>query len=258
MKYTKASETEWFAADDSKWVTGDYFIDNPVGQIFTGFGMYLYDPSLSGAVIYVDLLSDGRYYDQNTCIFYTQEGGGGDHFYGSDGSTWIDEWLYMTETAANNEIEDEVINGGQIFTGNQLYLYDPYTGAGVLLSELSQGGWANENTGVIYTQEAGGGDHFYGNDGSVLVTEWYYMTYIAGDVYYEEPEVINGGQIFTGNQMTLYDPDTGAAVVVSELSQGGWADEYTGVIYTQEGGGGDHFYGNDGSVLITEWAYYNN
>lgn len=28
------------------------------------------------------------------------------------------------------------------------------------------------------------------------------------------------------------------------------------MIYTQEGGGGDHYYGNDGSVLITEWLYY--
>lgn len=71
-----------------------------------------------------------------------------------------------------------------------------------------------------------------------------------------EEELINGGQIFTGFEQTLYDPDTGAAITLKELSQGGWANEGTGVIYTQEGGGGDHYYGNDGSVLITEWLYY--
>ena len=260
MGYTKASETEWFAADGSKWVTGEYFNYNPIGRVFTGFGMYLYD-EYTGNVIYVDLLSDGRYVNQNTGVFYEQEGGGGDHFYGDDGSVWVDEWYYKTQIDVvpdNNYKEDELINGGQIFTGNQLYLYDPNTGNGVLVSELSQGGWANENTGVIYTQEGGGGDHFYGDDSSVLVTEWYYMTYIASSPEpYEEEELINGGQIFTGNQLTLYDPDTGNPVTVSELSQGGWANEYTGVIYTQEGGGGDHFYGSDGSVLVTEWYYYN-
>ena len=57
--------------------------------------------------------------------------------------------------------------------------------------------------------------------------------------------------------MNLYDPDTGEIITVKELSQGGYANEETGEIFTQEGGGGDHFYGNYGTTLVTEWAYYN-
>ena len=147
---------------------------------------------------------------------------------------------------------DELIADGQIFTGHEMTLYDPYTGTPVLVKELNQGGWANDLTGVIYYQEEGGGDHFYGNDGSVLISEWLYYNSPA-----EEDELIADGQIFTGHEMVLYDPNTGAAVLVKELNQGGWANDLTGVIYYQEEGGGDHFYGNDGSVLISEWLYYN-
>ena len=261
MVYTKGSDTEWFAADGSKWVTGEYFNNNPVGQIFTGFGMYLYEPVRGGAVIYADQLSDGRYVDQNTGIIYEQEGGGGDHFYGNDGSTWVDEWYYKTQidvVPEDNYEEDELINGGQIFTGAEMNLYDPYTGEIITVKELNQGGWANDYTGEIFEQEGGGGDHFYGNYGNVLVTEWYYMTYIADqEDTYEEEELINDGQIFTGFEMNLYDPNTGEIITVKELSQGGYANEATGEIFEQEGGGGDHFYGNYGTTLVTEWAYYN-
>ena len=147
--------------------------------------------------------------------------------------------------------EDELINGGQIFTGFEQDLYDPNTGAIVTLKELSQGGWANDQTGEIFTPEGGGGDHFYGNKGTTLVTEWYYKTYILSP----EDELINGGQIFTGFEQDLYDPNTGARITLKELSQGGWANDQTGEIFTPEGGGGDHFYGNKGTTLVTEWYY---
>ena len=76
------------------------------------------------------------------------------------------------------ETEDELINGGQIFTGNYMDLYNEETGSWVTVSGLSQGGWADENTGEIFTQEGGGGDHFYGNNGTTLVSEWYYNEYL--------------------------------------------------------------------------------
>ena len=87
-----------------------------------------------------------------------------------------------TESAqpATTAAEDELIADGQIFTGYEMdNLIDVATGEYVTLSELNQGGWADQATGVIYEQEGGGGDHFYGNDGSTLVTEWYYFEYIA-------------------------------------------------------------------------------
>ena len=73
-----------------------------------------------------------------------------------------------------------------------------------------------------------------------------------------EDELIAGGQIFTGVEQTLYDPETGEPVVVKELNQGGWANDATGVIYEQGEGGEGRFYGNDGSILVTEWELNNN
>ena len=72
-----------------------------------------------------------------------------------------------------------------------------------------------------------------------------------------EDELIADGQIFSGVEQTLYDPETGEAVVVKELNQGGWANDETGVIYEQGEGGEGKFYGNDGSTLVTEWEYFN-
>ena len=73
----------------------------------------------------------------------------------------------------------------------------------------------------------------------------------------EEEELIADGQIFSGIDQTLYDPETGEPVVLKELNQGGWANEETGVIYEQGEGGEGVFYGNDGSTLLTEWEYFN-
>ena len=165
------------------------------------------------------------------------------------------------ETKADDE--EGLIADGKIFTGRKLTVYDPNSGNAVTLSELNQGGWANESTGVIYEQEGGGGDHFYGNDGSVLVTEYYYFNVVNPPVEEidepeEEPEeeLIADGQIFNDSYITVYDY-YGNPVTLRGLNQGGWANEYTGVVYQQEGGGGDHFYGNDGSELVTEYYYYN-
>ena len=49
-----------------------------------------------------------------------------------------------------------------------------------------------------------------------------------------EEGLINDGKIFTGRTLTLYDPnDRSISMEVSELSQGGWADQNTGKIYYQ-------------------------
>ena len=56
------------------------------------------------------------------------------------------------EAAAGGE--DELIAGGQIFTGNKIYnMVNAATGEYVTLSELNQGGWANEETGEIFFWE---------------------------------------------------------------------------------------------------------
>ena len=47
---------------------------------------------------------------------------------------------------------------------------------------MVQGGYANEETGVIYHEEAGGGDHWYGDDGSVLISEWLYNQNEEGEI----------------------------------------------------------------------------
>ena len=147
--------------------------------------------------------------------------------------------------------EEELINGGQIFTGEVIdNVIDMATGKYVTIQELSQGGWANVETGEIFTWETGAGDHFYGDKGTTLMFDGAYF-----EQYGEKDELINDGQIFTGNEMDLYNEETGEEITVKELSQGGWADEETGEIFTQEGGGGDHFYGDKGTTLVTEWYY---
>jgi len=168
------------------------------------------------------------------------------------------------ETQPETQPEDELIADGQIFTGFKLQTVNVATEENVTISELSQGGYADENTGEIFTQEGGGGEHFYGDRGTVLmIADAYYRDYQEddnGEFHYTddvdtENELINDGQIFTDNYMSLYTED-GYYVLVRELSQGGYINEETGEIFTQEGGGGDHFYGDRGTVLVSEW-YYN-
>ena len=72
-----------------------------------------------------------------------------------------------------------------------------------------------------------------------------------------EDELINDGQIFTGYTMdNLMEVGTGKHITLKELSQGGWANEETGEIFKQEGGGGEHFYGDKGTTLVFEELYY--
>ena len=147
---------------------------------------------------------------------------------------------------------DELIAGGQIFTGRTMDLYKPETGEKVTVQELNQGGWADNTKGVVYTQGAGGADRFYGNDGTVLLTEWGYM-----NGTYDPDELIAGGQIFTGQEMTIYElanPTHGKTV--KELNQGGYADPETGVIYLKGNDDMFKFYGNDGTTWVMA-EYFN-
>ena len=157
-----------------------------------------------------------------------------------------------TKKAEETTTEEELIADGKIFTGNKLTLYDPddYS-ITMVVSELNQGGWADEETGIIYYQGAGGSEFFTGEDGSTWVVEAYFD-------HPEEEELINGGKIFTGFEMDMVDADTGAWILLKELSQGGYANEETGEIFTQEGGGGDHFYGDKGTVAIPVSMYESN
>ena len=131
-------------------------------------------------------------------------------------------------------------------------MIDMATGKYVTIKELSQGGWANEETGEIFTWETGAGDHFYGNKGTTLMFDGAYF-----EEFGNEEELINDGQIFTGYEMNnLMEIGTGKHITLKELSQGGWANEETGEIFTQEGGGGEHFYGDKGTTLVFEELYY--
>ena len=141
-----------------------------------------------------------------------------------------------------------LIAGGQIFTGNEMDMVNAKTGEKVHIKELNQGGYTDDN-GVIYNLGGGGSDLFYGNDGTVLTFPENFGKEEIND------ELIAGGKIFTGNEMTLYKQGTDEKVLVKELNQGGWADDQTGVIYTQGAGGAEFFYGNDGSVLVTYPTY---
>jgi len=161
-----------------------------------------------------------------------------------------------TQAAPQQETttEAELIADGQIFTGRSLTLYNPDNRSDfIVVDELNQGGWADQSTGKIYYQGAGGSLLFTADDDST----WVLPEYFAANEEVTEEEVINDGQIFTGTEMNLYDPNTGELVIVKELSQGGFANEATGEIFTQESGGGDHFYGDQGTMLVTEWLFLN-
>ena len=153
-----------------------------------------------------------------------------------------------TTKPAEKSTEEGLINDGKIFTGYEMdNLIDVATGSYVTLSELSQGGWANQATGEIFEQEGGGGPHMYGDKGTVLMFDGEYYA-----EYGTEEELINDGKIFTGNYMSLYD-EYGNVITLSELSQGGWADEDTGEIFNRGPAGGDFWYGDHGTTLSAEY-----
>ena len=153
------------------------------------------------------------------------------------------------ETETTVAGEDELINDGKIFTGFEQPAFDPKTLDQFVLKELSQGGYLCEERDVIYVQEGGGGDHLFGENGTVLMMgrPEQYPEYSNIE---NENELINDGKIFTGFEQPAFDPGTLAQYVLKELSQGGYWCEERQVIYQQEGGGGDHLYGEDGSVLL--------
>ena len=74
--------------------------------------------------------------------------------------------------------QEELIAGGQIFSGASMTLYDPQGGSAgnshsILVDELNQGGWVDQNTGIIY-YPLNGGKEFQGTDGSFMVTIDYF------------------------------------------------------------------------------------
>ena len=175
------------------------------------------------------------------------------NYNGQTGYT-VAQFYSLTPPDAQNENEEALIADGQIFTGNKMYnMINPATGEYVVLSELNQGGWANEETGEIFhweTPQDGSPKMMFGDKDTVLWIDTVYYEVHSDDV--EEEELINDGQIFTGNYMTLYD-EYGNAVTLSELSQGGWADEDTGEIFNRGPAGADYWYGDQGTTLSAEF-----
>ena len=88
------------------------------------------------------------------------------------------------------------------------------------------------------------------NDGERTLRFTYARVDEADEEMSPEDELIAGGQIFTGIEQTVYDPETKAEVVLKELNQGGWANEATGVTYLQ--GTDGNLYRDDGSVLTVK------
>ena len=103
----------------------------------------------------------------------------------------------VQETAAGQEAaqtdpngEEPLIADGKIFTGNKLYdMIDVATGEYVVLSELNQGGWANEETGEIFhwgtPQYDGPSKIMFGDRDTVL---WVDTTYYEFHSNNEEPD----------------------------------------------------------------------
>jgi len=117
-----------------------------------------------GDAITIFFMSDETWRD-DFGVVYTQEGGGGDHWYGSDGKTWVNEVYFENHKSEN----------GKNFTGNtQIICSENDRNVKIQIDELADGRYVNQATGVFYTQEGGGGDHWYGSDGSVWVFEGYF------------------------------------------------------------------------------------
>ena len=87
-----------------------------------------------------------------------------------------------TQAAAQDTTtEEELIADGQIFTGKEMDLYAPEGGGDVItVKELNQGGWADEETGEIYTKTSDDQYTYVGDKGSKRVTGDYFDEHPVG------------------------------------------------------------------------------
>ena len=141
--------------------------------------------------------------------------------------------------------EDELIADGQIFTGNKIYnMVIAATGEYVTLSELNQGGWANEETGEIFfweTPQDGDPKAMYGDKGTVLWIDTVYIQMQDAELV----EDFDGG--YAGYNYTDDDFDGGYAgsnytdddgpVIVDYMQDGTpvYSDDPRIIDFTQDG-----------------------
>ncbi len=86
-----------------------------------------------------------------------------------------------TQAAAQDTTEEELIADGQIFTGKTMDLFAPEGGGDVItVKELNQGGWADEETGEIYTKTSDDQWTYVGDKGSKRVTGDYFDEHPVG------------------------------------------------------------------------------
>lgn len=131
---------------------------------------------------------------------------------------------------------------GPQLTGNRIDLFAPEGGGlGVTVTETTDGRYIDANNN--FYKKASDTEFFDSHDQKWVLP-----------AYFEDNPV---GQIFTDFTQTMINEATGETVVVRLLTQGDYINEDTGVMYTMEGGGGPHMYGNDGSVLVVPEEYGN-
>jgi hypothetical protein len=83
--------------------------------------------------------------------------------------------------AEDTATEEELIADGQIFTGKSMDLYAPEGGGDVItVKELNQGGWADEETGEIYTKTSDDKYTYKGDKGSTRVSGDYFDEHDVG------------------------------------------------------------------------------
>lgn len=138
----------------------------------TGNSLDLYAPEGGGVIVTVYELEDGRYMD-NSGNYYTKDSD--TEFFDDKDNKWV-----LPEYFEDNPT-------GQNFTDFYMDMIDVDTEETVTVRGMTDGRYINEETGVIYEPEGGGGPHMYGDDGSTLmVPEEYYNYYEESDEDWSE------------------------------------------------------------------------
>ena len=163
-----------------------------------------------------------------------------------------------SKTNPNANTEDELIAGGQIFTGKTIdYMVNFKTGESVLLKELNQGGWADETTGEIFhweTPQDGEPRVMYGDKGTTLwsITDYAEYKYAQNEQSYNNDTYDTGHSdaYYTGNSVQLFN-EYGGLETLWELSDGALFNTENSEYFTK--GSDGYWYGDQGTILYPDF-----